>query len=173
MSLELSLCRIQDEPFFFFFFFMKVHEIWMLFISPANPDFSGQTPSTGKQLQQAKKKKRKKRWKTTEINLAASLVEHTYTRATDMEVNTRKSTLFLPQAGQQTHYYHTQTKIHTHTHTPRWGKTMHTSTGQCLPEDRRELWKLTSWATLHVHGSPQNTSHCCPSFWLPSTTPPP
>ena len=91
---------------------MTVHEIWMLFISPANPDFSGQTPSTGKQLQLAKKKKR---WKTTEINLAASLVQHTNTRATDLEVNTRKSTLFLPQAGQQTHYYHTQTKIHTHT----------------------------------------------------------
>lgn len=26
-------------------------------------------------------------------------------------------------------------------------------------------------ATLHVCGSPQNTSHCCPSFWLPSMTP--
>lgn len=74
---------------------------------------------------------------------------------------------FFSQGSQQTHYYHTQTK----SHTPRCGKTTHTSAGQCLPEDQRELWMLTSRATLHVCGSPQNTSHCCPSFWLPSMTP--
>lgn len=29
-------------------FFLTVHEIWMLFISPANPDSSGQATSVGK-----------------------------------------------------------------------------------------------------------------------------
>ncbi len=42
---------------------------------------------------------------------------------------------------------------------------------QCLPEDQRELWKLTSQPTSHICGSPQNTFHCCLSFWLPSMTP--
>lgn len=42
---------------------------------------------------------------------------------------------------------------------------------QCLPEDQRELWKLTSHPTSHIRESPQNTFHCCLSFWLPSRTP--
>lgn len=137
-----------------------LHEIWMLFISPANPAFCGQTPSTGKDYYWPKRRK------TTEINLAVVFVEHTNTQTDDMHVNTRVHS-FFSQGSQQTHYYHTQTK----SHTPRCGKTTHTSAGQCLPEDQRELWMLTSRATLHVCGSPQNTSHCCPSFWLPSMTP--
>ncbi len=145
-----------------------VHEIWMLFISPANPDFSGQTPSTGKHY----------RWKKNYRNKLGSLSCRTHKHTSHWHGRKHKKVhSFLSQASQQTHYYHTQTKIHTHTHTHthtlRWGKTMHTLASQCLPEDQRELWKLTSRATLHVHGSPQNTSHCCPSFWLPSTTPPP
>lgn len=44
---------------------------------------------------------------------------------------------------------------------------------QCLPEDQRELWNLTSQPTSHICGSPQNTFHCCLSFWLPSMTLPP
>lgn len=78
-----------------------------------------------------------------------------------------KVSSFLSRACQQTHYYHTQTK----SHTPRWGKTTHTLARRCLPGDQRELWMLTSLPTLHVCESPQNTSHCCPSFWLPSMTP--
>lgn len=80
-----------------------------------------------------------------------------------------KASSFLSRACQQTHYYHTQTK----SHTPRWGKTTHTLARRCLPGDQRELWMLTSLPTLHVCESPQNTSHCCPSFWLPSMTPQP
>lgn len=42
----------------FFSFFLIVHEIWMLFISPANPDFSSQTPSTGKHYHWQKKEEK-------------------------------------------------------------------------------------------------------------------
>lgn len=64
-----------------------LHEIWMLFISPANPAFCGQTPSTGKDYYWPKRRK------TTEINLAVVFVEHTNTQTDDMDVNTRESTL--------------------------------------------------------------------------------
>lgn len=77
---------------------------------------------------------KKKRRKTTEINLAAFLVEHTNTRATDMDVNTREST--LSSHGQANKHIIT---IHKQKHTLRWGQTTHTSAGQCLPGDHREL----------------------------------
>lgn len=80
-----------------------------------------------------------------------------------------KANSFLSRACQQIHYYHTQTKSHTQSR----GKTMHALACQCLPGDQRELWMLKSLPTLHVCESPQNTSHCCPSFWLPSMTPQP
>lgn len=67
--------------------FLMLHEIWMLFISPANPAFCGQTPSTGKDYYWPKRRK------TTEINLAVVFVEHTNTQTDDMDVNTRESTL--------------------------------------------------------------------------------
>lgn len=37
-----------------FFFLLMLHEIWMVFISPANTDFSGQTPSTGNEFKRKK-----------------------------------------------------------------------------------------------------------------------
>lgn len=53
--------------------------------------------------------------KTTEINLAAFLVEHTNTRATDMDVNTRKSTLSShKQANKHIITIHKQKYTHTH-----------------------------------------------------------
>lgn len=54
--------------------------------------------------------------KTTELNAAVAFVGHTNTQASDMGVKARKVHSFLWQASQQTHYYHTQTKSHTHTH---------------------------------------------------------
>lgn len=87
-----------------------VHEIWMLFISPANPDFSGQTPSTSKHYHWQKKRR-----KTTEINLAAFLVQHTNTWSADMDVNTRKSTLSShKQANKYIITIHKQKHTHTH-----------------------------------------------------------
>lgn len=80
----------------------------------------------------------KKRRKTTEINLAAPLVEHTDTQATDTDVNTRKFTLSSHEHANK-HIITIDKQKYTHKHALRWGKTMHTSAGQCLPEDRREL----------------------------------
>lgn len=88
-----------SNPRRIFFFFGMVHEIWMLFISPANPDFFGQ-----------------KRRKTTEINLADFLVEHTNTQANDTGVNTKKSTLSAyKQANKHIITIHKQKYRHTHT----------------------------------------------------------
>lgn len=89
----------------------------MLFVSPANPDFSCQTSSTAKKkLSLAKKKERRK---TAEINLAAFLVEHASTRATDMSANTGKSTLSShKQANKHIISIHKQK----HTHKQRGGE---------------------------------------------------
>lgn len=111
MSLELSLCRIQGEVVFFFVFFLMVHEIWMLFISPANPDFSGQTPSTSKHYHWQKKKKKNYRNKLGSL----SCTTHKYMICWHGR-KYKKVHSFLSQASQQIHYYHTQTKTHTHTH---------------------------------------------------------
>lgn len=88
-----------------------VHEIWMLFVSPAYPDFSAQTSSTGKHY----------RWQTNKRKYrnkpGSALVEHTNTWAGDMGVNTSKSTLSSHKQANK----HIIT-IHKHKHTDtHWG----------------------------------------------------
>lgn len=65
----------------------------MLFVSPANPDFSGQTPSAGKLHFTGTKYKTnmKKNFRTKLGNLF--FVEHPNIQGTDMDVNTGMSTI--------------------------------------------------------------------------------
>lgn len=83
-----------------------VHEIWMLFILPANPDFSGHTPSAGQ------RNRWQKRRKATEINLPAFLLEH---RQSQHGHKLQSVCSFLSQERQKKHIItiHKQKDMHT------------------------------------------------------------